>query len=401
MINRFKTGLLAASFMIACVTPVLTSFEDASDAVSTEDNAALQSSNVKPQISTVSEFRTAEIARLCQKLSVAPSALPVGVSHITAKGNKITVSVNAAHVVDHVGLTLFSDEMKSAGDRMTLNFLERYFLELRYPKQETVEYKLRDDNVKFLVGGPATAASITPDDAFSLQGDEKRQTASWTRGGKTILSLSFPTEYSLLSGEDKEEAEKLLENDLRSFAFNPPLPSDSVKPDINSLEPTTVPQYYILRGPTCYSKKVSSNLYYMQDNGGQLSLVADPTHLAESCANLMISTAVKGDYTLAVNQNIYGFNSKEFNVSLSRWIAFCKRNGCEMFFGLENISGGVVKGMVLAVNKSANYNHLLSVEIPVSVIDNGGGVIGAELYSYVPTHNISDLFVKIGKRNKR
>jgi len=184
-------------------------------------------------------FRTAELERLCSVLAINKQGLHVGNNQLTSKGLSITVHVNTDSVVDHVGRSLFNNNMKSSADILALNFLERYFLQLSFPKQETTAaYMLRDNNVTFKKGNTATIAKIQPTDAFSLQNADRKYSASWSRDGTVLLSITFPAEYQLLSGEDKAEADQLLEADIKTLAKGAVLPSERSRPKIISSQQT-------------------------------------------------------------------------------------------------------------------------------------------------------------------
>ena len=57
--------------------------------------------------------------------------------------------------------------------------------------------------------------------------------------------------------------------------------------------------------------------------------------------------------------------------------------------------------MVIAVNELENYNHVLTVKVPSSVVGQHVGRIEANLYPYIPTHNVKALFAKFNTSNKK
>lgn len=323
------------------------------------------------------KFRTSELQRLASTLNIDASSLPDGFSHPTAKGLHLTVRVEE-NTVEHIGLLLFSDDIRSVGNSPIFDFLERYFLLLKYPPSvKTANLMMRDDQFQFLKGSLNTIDDLRPTDGFSYNYDKHRYTATWDRDGQTLLSVSFPVEYELISGENKIEAEENLQRAVRKAVVR--------KQQDNRQQNDT------------YLDLFSNRLYFV---GGQL--IADRLHPAETAANMMLSTNTPGNYSLNITQISYGFKRKVFDVPLRQWIAFCQNNGCELYYGVENVEASDnVRSVVLAVNESENYNHVLTVTIPADIIDHQQGTLEARLYPYVPMHNVKNLFATYHKSNSK
>ena len=163
-----------------------------------------------------SQFRTSELRRLATVLSIDTSQLTDGYSHPVANGLTLTVH-QERQTIDHIGLQLFSPEIRSLGQSPVFDFLERYFLQLKYPPTvKSASNMLRDDQFRFLKGSMATIDEIRPTDDFAFNNDNHRYTATWNRDGKALLSVSFPVEYELISGENKIEAEDNLLSDIQN-----------------------------------------------------------------------------------------------------------------------------------------------------------------------------------------
>lgn len=283
-------------------------------------------------------FRTAELQRLATAVQLNADSLGEGYSHPMGKGQRLTVHVSGK-TIDHIGLRLFADELRSASSLPILDFLERYFLQLKYPPTvKTASLMIRDDEFRFLTGSLATVDNLMTDDSFSYESDQHRYTATWTRNGVTLLSVSFPVEYELISGENKIEAE------------------DNLKADVLHTK-NTIP--------------------------------------VDSLANF-------GNYQLHVTQLSYGFRKATFDVPFSQWAAFCLSRGCELQYGIEEEApNGDVKMVVLAVNTKENYNHVMSIVIPAEAIRTKRGIVEARLYPYIPTHNIGNMFASFRKSNPK
>ena len=324
-------------------------------------------------------FRTTELRRLANVLALDAITLPEGYSHPTAKGLSLTAHVKE-QTIDHIGLQLFNDELRTTAGSPIFDFLERYFLQLKYPPTvKTASNMIRDDEFRFVTGSMAVIDQLRPTDDFTFSNDNHRYTATWSREGRILLSVSFPVEYELISGENKIEAEENLQADVQQTALPTFLPDDSQRDD-----------HYI---NDCFSNR----LYYQKGR-----LIANSQHPIETAANMMLSIHAKGRYDISLTQISYGFQKKAFQVPFHQWIAFCRNNGCQLYFGVENIgSEGEVNAVVLAVNGAENYNHVLTVTIPAEVIGRRQGVIEARLYPYVPMHNVQNMFANYRKSNPK
>ena len=329
-------------------------------------------------ITAQTQFRTSELRRLASVLSIDVSQLPEGYSHPVANGSQLTIHLSK-QTIDHIGLQLFSPEMRNASSSPVFDFLERYFLQLKYPPTvKSAANMLRDDQFHFLQGTLSAIDDIRTSDDFTFSNDNLRYLATWTRQGRVLLSVSFPVEYELISGENKIEAEENLLSDIQKTQVK------QQQEDVHRND------HYINE---CFS-----NQLYIQKG----RLISSSHHPAETLANLMLSTQARGQYDIKVTQISYGFQKKVFQVPLRQWIAFCQNNGCQLYFGIENLNEkGEMSAVVLAVNQSENYNHVLTISTHTDTIDAKRGIIDARLYPYVPTHNVMNMFASYRKSNPK
>lgn len=329
-------------------------------------------------VTAQTQFRTSELRRLATALSIDASQLPEGYSHPVIDGHPLTIH-QEKQTIDHIGLQLFSAEVRKMSPSPIFDFLERYFLQLKYPPTvKSTTNMLRDDQFRFLQGAPSGIDNIRTSDDFAFSNDNLRYTATWTRQGRVLLSVSFPVEYELISGENKIEAEDNLLSDIRKAIIK------QQKEDNR-------------RNDSYINECFTNRLYFLHDK-----LIYSSKHPAETLANLMLSTEAQGQYDMNVTQISYGFKKKVFQVPLRQWIAFCQNNGCQLYFGIEDLNDkGEISAVVLAVNQAENYNHVLTVSTNTSVIDAKRGVIEARLYPYVPTHNVMNMFSNYRKSNPK
>lgn len=333
-------------------------------------------------------YRTAELQRLAHVIKIDESVLKEGSCILSINGSSIHVRVGN-NIVNHIGLHLFSNDLRKLDNSPILDFLERYFLQLQFPHTgRSAINMLQDDHVIFVNGSISTINNIKENDAFSYKMDNNQYEVEWKRQGKVLIEVTFPVNYQLISGYTLIEAEKLVENEVKLFPQKEITPSEPIS---GLLAPTQLKDYFILKGNFYYHMELNGNLYYYQ-NLNQLSLVKDSTYPIESCANMMLDSSIGDGYTLHITQHLYGMAKKTYDLPLSQWIAWCRNNGCYLFFCVENMDNDMVNAFVLVTNLNLNYNHLLSVKIPIKNIELNTGEIEAELRCFIPIHNISNLF---------
>lgn len=323
-------------------------------------------------------YRTAELKRLASVLSIDDKALKDGYNLLAANNRQVVVIVRN-NTVSHIGWQLFSKDIREVGNTPVLDFLERYFLQLNYPPKDiSARQMLSDDEFKFLKGSLNTVSDILPTDAFGFNYDKRKYVATWTRNGQSILSVTFPVEYELISGENKIEAENNLKADIQNTS-------------LKGVKPKTAPDVHYI------NDKFTNRLYKKKGE-----LLFSERHPAETVSNMLLSMETKGDYNIKITQLSYGFRKLVFTVPLRQWIAFCQNSGCLLYVGIEDITAdGDVSAVVIAVNDAENYNHVLTVTVPLDAIHAQKGSLEARLYPYVPTHNVQSLFATYKKSNPK
>lgn len=323
-------------------------------------------------------YRTAELQRLAKVLAIDGTTLHDGYNVLVADQRKVVVGVSK-NTVNHIGLQLFNEEMRRMDHTPVLHFLERYFLQLKYPSSVTsANNMIRDDQFRFLTGSLQTVDELLPTDAFSFSYDKRLYTVSWKREGQPILEVCFPVEYELISGENKIEAENNLMADIQQAVVTGEAPRPALS------------QHYL-------NDQFSSRLYEQKGE-----LVFSERHPAETVVNMMLSQQTKGAFVIKMTQLSYGFQKTTFSVPLRQWIAFCQNSGCLLYVGIEDIKeNGDISAVVLAVNEAENYNHVLTVTVPSEAIREKTGTIEARIWPYVPTHNVQNLFDTYRKSNPK
>ena len=226
--------------------------------------------------------------------------------------------------------------------------------------------------------------------AFALNADAERYTVGWQLADGT-LTMVFPKQYELLLGADKMEMEKGLMEEL-ARAGDVDCEVDTLA--VAGLEPAARKGYYIRKGGHYLANEMHSDTYYREIGNGKAVLVFDAALPAESLANLFQEGWCGDDrrVMIQVQHHCYGNRKVEFMLELPQWVAYCKQHKCDVYFGMEQSDGTTLKGTVIVVNPDLGYNHMLYFECAADLFTRLRPHVDAVLYSYVPTHNIKDLF---------
>ena len=299
----------------------------------------------------------------------------------------IITEYDAMGRVSNIGLDLFDLEMSEFLPEDVCAFISRYFLELLCWDKTSMQQKIKDDDVIFLTGMPEEALKLNTEMSFSLDRiEDKRYVATWKNGKKTVLSFSFPIQFELILGMPQIEIEQKLLDDLNGFDAVTSIDTGSPETEMlgNGLF-RSIPATHF------YVKELTDCKYYLESKDGNLEPVFDDAHLAESAANIF-QNIIERDYTLSIRQSLYGFEKKDFTISLSQWLAYCKKNNLKSYFAVEKEDEKSILALIICESRDLAFNHMLSVAIPKTFIEDGGAILKAKLNAYIPTHNISELY---------
>lgn len=297
--------------------------------------------------------------------------------------------MNVNHVTAQ-GLKLFSPEqreMSTPSQIIIMNFLERYFNELPQIKHTTVSTKMADDKVYFRNGSQSDLSQITDSLPFSIKLSYRYYEVEWKKQEKPFITIVFPAQYDLLLGMQQDEAQhKLKETILNAPCRN----SQNATPKGLIMLKDSV---YMLKTGYLEMKSFNDATYYKM-MGDSIIPYFNATHPDYSVANLFHGLILDADYPMNVEQSVYGLKTINYNISLRQWVNYCAAWGLNIYFGVEEQLKDGLLVLVIAQSVEFGFNHMLSVIIPYNFIENKNAVFKAKMTSYIPTHNVKNLFYK-------
>ena len=93
-----------------------------------------------------------------------------------------------------------------------------------------------------------------------------------------------------------------------------------------------------------------------------------------------------------IEQSIYGLKTINYIISMQQWLDYCAEWGMKVYFAIEEEREDGLLALVIAECKELGFNHMLSVVIPNKFVTDKNTVMKVRMTSYIPTHNIKDLF---------
>lgn len=301
-------------------------------------------------------------------------------------------------------LKLFNSEMKAAAPKpqaVVMDFMERYFSELRTMDQTTIRTKMADDKVFFRKGFLSDLSQVVDTMPLNICLVDRHYEVTWEKNNIPFITTVFPAQYDLLLGMAQEEAQKRLKDTiLASSRHHDTL---TIRVDQNNSQGSSYRNkdgvYYT---KTAYLELESFNdaVYYNKVRDTYKPLF-DVNHPDYSAANLFHGLIPNKDYRMHVEQSVYGLKNISYTISLKQWLNYCAEWGLKVFFAVEEQREDGLLTLIIAQSKDLGFNHMLSVVIPDKFITDTKAVMKVRMTPYIPIHNIKNLFQEENVKHRK
>lgn len=292
--------------------------------------------------------------------------------------------------ISHIGLNLFTDEMKRSTDKSLLDFVEEALL----AKVLNVNNEVYDRLV-INKGRLSDFSSLSPQlDCYLTNNNSNSLTIEWPLG-EGCVSVTMPLNYDILSAGSRAEIENDFITKIKTFKGS----RHSFEPiDTLKLEPYGENKY-IYTGPSYHNMYITRNIYLNSDNISPVYEIQSPV---ESIANIFvypseISDSIQVDLTILKHE--YG-EKESFSISLNKFLAACEDDGCTTYWGIEKYENDVLEGSLFLYNKYRGYDHVIKVECNPRAVLNKQGRIQARASIFIPTNNVQNLNSPYIKKNE-
>jgi hypothetical protein len=320
------------------------------------------------------------------------------------KGKSLVVKYNNKNEISHLGLSLFSHEMKEMLNAPVCNFIERFLLELIQTKTTAgMTDKLRENSVvleeKTLTGikdlSLATLTNILnrmqPSIHFTLHQTDDQYTAVWKFDEYETFTMTFPVSRELIFGTNKKESDEAIGESLPASYCN-----EAQKSKIEfTADEMSVNHYnnriFERKGDFFILPKLNSDIYCFKNSESKFYPVYDADYPAISLKNLFLLPQMNTGLQLYIKHRQYSNFTPEFKMKLNDFVCFFKPES-NIYCHVETVGQDILKVYVIIHNKNFNYAHMLSIETTVDAVFKDSGTLHAEFYSNIPQHNIKNLF---------
>lgn len=337
------------------------------------------------------------ITRTVQQLGIPAGDLKVpGMHAYTVKGQKVVMRVNDSKVVEHVGIPLFSQNIRLQMSSPVYDFLEYTLL---HKKLSLAGDSIRVNSVTFKKGNWDTLLTITDDMQCTINCNMGRQyEVSWYAADKLLASLTLPVQYDLLMLSNKQELENIFIADLDDTGGT--LSDYSIKsPDkdtfSNEYKNNNI---FMLEGDTYLKRSITDNLFYRK-KGQTYSLFSSSQYPAESLSNILLR-ADKSLPNAYVTLKVVKYDStvKTIEFTMADWLACIEKYDCHCYYGFDKETDGKSSAVLYASNPKAGYDHVLMLECNTDDLDKSVVHLTGTAYLFSPTSNVKNMFFQYKKK---
>lgn len=332
-------------------------------------------------------FYTQRLEKMAKVLNLSASS-PTGEKY--ANGKLLRIRTNTYGDISHIGYKLFNDEiMQLHGESPVFDFIERYMLELdmRLDGRSPLE-RMNIDQVVISKGNLQMLRAIDTKTEFSINELKRRMyQVTWTVKGKKV-EITFPADCQLLIGANAVELENMMKRDVNRIM---PLTSNDIITDWTHVKTTRSQGHIIVEGGKYLSNQIRGDIY-LQDIHGKKQLICNKKNARNSITNIMLTGQFQRVIPMHLRIDKYGYKAEETDITLQQFIDYCKNEGCKLYFGIKTMNEKTLTGTLFAYNEKMAYNHVLSVSIPLNILDGKEEKINATVYAYIPLQNVTEKF---------
>ena len=345
-------------------------------------------------------------------LQIEPDSLmpDTSITMVSKDGRVISLRTSAMGEIEHIGVPLFNDVLRILQPSPVYDFLEYAVLNWKYHINPNLLYlskvifKLGDWNTLIKENLIECSCSIE-------NRDDKLYIVSWQRDAKDVAIIGIPIEYELLNNDSRRNMEQTFVKSISAF-----------HPTIVRKEPQTISEdklsiygtegLFVIPGQTYIIDLLNQNVYYklttiyettdtiIHNKPVKMTMEAvlpvvvnDPEFPVESFANLMMCDDLSvPDVNMELVFHLSNYHREHISLPLSKLKAYCRQQGCNMFFACNGIQADLIRGVMFASNLPKGYNHLFSIRIPTEQLTSATPTVQADVYLYIPPVSKEKLF---------
>lgn len=303
------------------------------------------------------------------------------------KGFPVNVEYIAG-VVCHIGVNIFGIGGKDILPGRLSRFVERYSLMLLSMPESDKMLQMTHDGV--VVEGNLLAmpnGGIEGYDVSSQLVDGNTYNITFGKNGKSVLSFSFPAECELIFGMDKKELESFFCFHISTHKYS----GASIMRE--KPEPIRLTNDIFFDKIDTYMIEDMLQGLYLIRSRKELVPLNDMKYPMYTIQNILSEPSVADGIMTEVAVFRYGFKKDYYTVPLQSVIDMCLSDGCRPYVGFSEVNPGQSAVAVLIMsNSEEGYNHIFEFSFNKDFFDGKSNIVSAEVNSFVPTHNLTNLY---------
>lgn len=325
-------------------------------------------------------------------------------------GRAVCLRTDPMGEIEHVGIPLFNDMLRLLQPSPVYDFLEYALLNWKYKVNPNQLYLSK---VIFKQGSWETLLreKLGEIECFIENREDKLYIVTWQREEKNVAVIGIPIEYELLNNDTRRNMERAFVRDLEA---SKPLPTkqNSAVVSEESLSIYGTEGLFVIPGKSYIIDLLNQNVYYklttvyetadtvINNKSVTMSMeavlpvvVIDPEFPAETFANLMMcDDGSVPDVTIELDFHLSNYHRQEVTMPLSQLKAFCRQQGCNLYFACDGVQKDKTRGVMFASNLPKGYNHLFSLRVPTEQLTAEAPTVQADVYLYIPPVDKEKLF---------
>lgn len=342
---------------------------------------------------------------------VADSLMPDTTILMTSKdGRTICLRTDPMGEVEHVGIPLFNEMLHLLQPSPVYDFLEYAVLNWNYKVNPNQLYLSK---VIFKVGNWETLLKdkLSECECSIENREDKLYIVTWKREEKDVAVIGIPIEYELLNNDTRRNMERAFVRDLEATKPSNTKPNTAVISE-ESLSIYGTEGLFVIPGKFYIIDLLNQNVYYklttvyetadtiINNKPVTMSMeavlpvvVIDPEFPAETFANLMMcDDGSVPDVTIELDFHLSNYHRQKVTMPLSQLKAFCRQQGCNLYFACDGVQKDKTRGVMFASNLPKGYNHLFSLRISTEQLTAETPTVQADVYLYIPPIDKEKLF---------
>ncbi|MDR0606625.1 MAG: hypothetical protein LBG80_20330 [Bacteroidales bacterium] len=316
-------------------------------------------------------------------------------------GKMFTVNYNEKGEIEHLGVSLFSNETKELINKPICNFIERILLDLLlHEKQGMLQNKLNEFRITLanvgINGEPVKNLSkllntMKEPVQFKLNYDNKKYQVLWFFENLNGLEMTFPANRELIFGTNKVESDSQLSETLPvqhcidSVTMHYYFPETS----LDSIHAGT--GFYVRKGSFFMLKQLNNDQLCRKDTDNRFYPVFDARYPEISLKNLLLTPQLRSTLKLHIKHRMYGRFTPEFTMSLNDFTCFFQGE-FESFCYVDRTNKGLLEATLVLHNRQYNYIHMLFITANPDALFNPNSILEAGFSTNIPQDNIKSLF---------